>query len=151
MRPRDARGSIRAGSLIYDSDKNPLVYDHTTSVDGESLLVISTVLPFDHFICHNTLQLSVCWRHFVTQQNIGGYLVYDCTNRPCRVTVLFCVCVCVCVCECVMRIRLINLWHRFFSFSSKPMNISELLKHPPLPLIRNVPNTKDDDVAAPDR
>ena len=27
--------------MIHGSDKNPLVYDHTTSVDGESLLVIS--------------------------------------------------------------------------------------------------------------
>lgn len=53
MRLCDAHSSIRAGSLIHDSDKIPLVYDHTTSVDGESLLVISTLLPFDHFICHN--------------------------------------------------------------------------------------------------
>ena len=53
MRLGDAHSSIRVDSLIHDSDKNPLVYDHTTSVDGESLLVISTPLPFDHFICHN--------------------------------------------------------------------------------------------------
>lgn len=45
--------ALGAGSLIHGSDKNPLVYDHTTSVDGESLLVISTLPPFDHFISDN--------------------------------------------------------------------------------------------------
>lgn len=55
MRDGDAHSSIRADSLIHDSDKNPLVYDHTTSVDSESLLVISTLLPFDHFICHHAV------------------------------------------------------------------------------------------------
>lgn len=55
MRLCAAHCSIRAGGLIHGSDKNPLVYDHTTSVDGESLLVISTLLLFDHFISHNVV------------------------------------------------------------------------------------------------
>lgn len=50
--------------MIHGSDKNPLVYNHTTSADGESLLVISSLLPFDHFISHNivrhTLTASAC-------------------------------------------------------------------------------------------
>lgn len=43
MRLCDGHSGTGAGSLIHDSDKNPLVYDLTTSVDGESLLVISAL------------------------------------------------------------------------------------------------------------
>lgn len=56
-RLRAAHCSIGAGILIHGSDKNPLVYDHTTSVDAESVLVISTRLPFDCFISPNVVRL----------------------------------------------------------------------------------------------
>lgn len=50
MRLGAARGGAGADGLIHGSDKNLVVYDRGTSVDGESFLVISTLLPFDRFI-----------------------------------------------------------------------------------------------------